>query len=147
MSETNQDLPPQVQSRIPPPTILDQIKKQYQDFISQAKKNPQLMDWIAQLKNFWVKFGFRIKLIFTGFIVLIIVLLGIRFGSTLASIFRPPPVSPPPLPNITPTPTIKINSELENIRDQLQNFPILLPDPAVPPVDPDIHLQSLPIED
>ena len=48
---------------------------------------------------------------------------------------------------VPPPPTVKTSSELENIRDQLQNFPILLPDPAVPPVDPDIHLQSLLIED
>lgn len=123
----------------------DKLREQYQQFIEQAKKNPQLMLLIQNLQQKWQIYGYRIKIALIIIITLIIITLGIRFGSSLARLFRPAPVTPEPIPDVVPTPTMEAVSQLRQIRDELNMFNVILPDPAPPAVDPEIHLESLPI--
>lgn len=123
------------------------LTKQYNGFLVQAQKNPQLVLLLNNFRQGWQKYGYRIKIGLVIFVVFLIIVLGIRFGSSLARIFAPTPVTPVAIPDVTPIPTTTINSELQKIQTQIKSFNILLPDPAAPAVDPNIYLETLPIKD
>lgn len=124
--------------------IKKNIDKQKQEFVEQAKKNPQLMELLEEIQSFWSKYGFKIKLILIGILILTIVVIGIRVGSNVAGLFRPSPATPPEIPNITPTQESITQTELQRLKEEIKEFETLLPDPAPPPVDENIYIQTDP---
>ena len=96
----------------PKTPIFGAVNDQYQKFIDQAKKNPQLTDSIKKIEVKWQLYGYKIKLALTIFVILIIITIGLRFGINLAQIFRPKSAAPISIPDVTPTPTTQVRSDL-----------------------------------
>lgn len=127
----------------PKPSLIDNFKEQYQNFVILIKKNPQLISFVSKFQIIWIKYGFRIKLISAFLVIVFLILIAIRLGTNFANQSRPDALQPPPIADITPPAEIKTETEIEKLRQEIQDFSTLLPDPAPPAVDPDISLNPI----
>lgn len=121
----------------------------FQEFKSYAVKlwhSPPLNQYTPKIDAFWHKHGYKVKLGFFITIISIFVILGISLGLNLAAQNRLKAVTPPPIniPTISPTPVV--SSRFDGVRQKIQTFSTLLPDPAPPTVDENIRFSPLPEE-
>lgn len=109
------------------------IKQKFEPLLQQSK--PALGHFV----DFWQQHRLKIILIFSLAILAIVLLSAIYLGSNLAR-QQQTEINPPPIAEVTPTPSAVPNSVIMPLFQQYQNFSVILPDPAPPAVDYQIDL-------
>lgn len=123
-----------------PPVMKAKKPTFVENFKQQVAAGP-LPQTLVQLKAKYQPYRRQILLVGAGFVVLLVVVLGLRFGGLLARIFRPGDLEVTQLPTVTPTQAPAVATSFDAVKEQVKDFSGILPDPAPPAVDHDIDLQ------
>ena len=76
------------------------------------------------------------------FILVVILGIGLPLGSFIVGLFSPRLITPPPLGIVTPVVTSSYQSPFIPLKKTIENFSLILPDPAPPLVDNNIILDA-----
>ncbi len=112
--------------------------------------NPEAIELIRKIKAGEIflplkQFAFKWRWIIIGAVVLFSLLAAVAIGKSLSR-DRNQSFVPPSLDDISIAPTKSKNSSFDNLRKQLIDFGVGMPDPALPVLDNNISLEPVAIE-
>ncbi len=116
------------------PINLEEIK-------AKLLSQPQTQVLIEKMRVFWQESGRKVKLVGSALGILILILVAVRLGGNIARLNRPGEVEPVALPTVMPVVDKAKVSVFSDLKQEIQDFSPLLPDPAPPAVDQNISLK------
>lgn len=122
----------------------NQFKDQLKEAKERFKNSPQTKHIYEAWITFWSQYGYPIKLTTVILVILFVIVTAINFGLNVSRRNQPKTILPEDLPGVSPTKTITRDSELNNLRQTVKDFSVILPDPGAPPVDPEIYIGTPP---
>ena len=125
-------------------TPFDLVNSKLATFKQLVVTHPQLQPLFTKFGPFWTKFGKVVTYSALILTFLVIAAVGVNLGLNYARQIADTTNTPLPINTPTVTKTQNFRSVLLDVRDQVQAFDPLLPDPAPPAVDNNITLKQKP---